>query len=299
MKNKTLVILAAGMGSRFGGLKQIEPVGPNGEIIADYSVYDAINAGFNKVVFVIKEEHLDYFKENITKNYENKIQVEFVFQSLDKIPNDVVLPDTREKMLGTGHALLVAKEKVNEPFIMINSDDFYGASAYKIAADFLDNNKDEYEYMSVNYPFYLATTENGKVNRGLVTLDGEYVKTVEECTMNYHDGKVLAINKKTDEEMIVEKDHPVSINFYAFKPSFFTFLEKDFNTFIYSEIDDTKEYFLTDVIRDHINNGDIKFRNALSTSRWLGVTYREDLANLKDNILKLIREGEYPEDLWK
>lgn len=299
MKEKTLVILAAGMGSRFGGLKQIEPVGPNGEIIADYSVYDAIRAGFTKVVFVIREEHLEYFKENITKKYEDKIKVLFAFQELDKVPSDVSVPPTREKMFGTTHALLCAKDLVSEPFVMINSDDFYGRSAYEIAANFLNNSNDSNEYLTVNYPICLASSKNGKVNRGVVKIENGYVIDIEESSITVTSDKVTAISKKTNEEKIITKDEPVTLNFFGFKTSIFKLLDEDFNEFIHGEITDTNECFLPMTIKKNIYNGNIKLKAELSTSRWLGVTYKEDLGELKENIKKLIESGEYPNELWR
>lgn len=298
MKDKTLVILAAGMGSRFGGLKQIEPVGPHGEIIADYSIYDAIRAGFTKVVFVIKEENYDYFKENITSKYGDQIKVEYAFQSLEKIPRDVILPSTRVKMLGTGHALLCAKEYINEEFVMINSDDFYGQSAYKIASEFLSDSTEDYEYMSVNYPFYLATSKNGKVNRGVVTIKDHYVINIDECSITPETDKIIAKSYKTNEEKEISKDQPVSLNFFAFKPSIFKILEREFNDFIHGYLDDNSEFFLTDVIKKSLLNKEIKIKSELSTSSWLGITYKEDLDELKNSLKEMINKGIYPEDLW-
>lgn len=299
MKEKTLVILAAGMGSRFGGLKQIEPVGPNGEIIADYSVFDAYRAGFSKVVFVIREENLDYFKENITKKYEGFMEVEFAFQGLDKIPGDVKLPVERTKMLGTGHALLCAKDYVNGPFVMINADDFYGKSAYFLAAKFLDENNDRYTYMTIDYPFYLARSENGKVNRGVVSTSNGYVTKIEESSIECLDDKIIATSFATNEKKEIPKDQAVSLNFFCLKPSIFKFLEKDFDLFIHGEITNSNEHFITDTIKKYLTNEEISFQEGISSSRWLGVTYKEDVDTLKRSIRKLIDEKEYPEKLWE
>ena len=298
MKEKTLVILAAGMGSRFGGLKQIEPVGPNKEIIADYSVYDAIRTGFTKVVFVIREEHFEYFKENITNKYADKIEVSFAFQELDRVPSDIIVPNTRRKMFGTTHALLCAKDLVNSPFVMINSDDFYGRSAYEIAADFLDNNDISNEYLAVNYPISLASSKNGKVNRGVVKVENGYVVDIDESVITVTNDKIIALSGKTGEEKKIFKDQPVSLNFFGFKESVFKLLEDDFNEFIHGEITDTNECFLPTTIKKNIYNGNVKLKAEVSSSRWLGVTYKEDLEELKQDIQKLIENGEYPDRLW-
>lgn len=299
MKEKTLVVLAAGMGSRFGGLKQIEPVGPNGEILADYSVYDAIRSGFTKVVFVIREEHLDYFKQNITNHYQGKIEVDFAFQALNKVPADVKVPATREKMWGTTHALLCAKDKVKSGFVMINGDDFYGLSSYQKAATFLDEVNDAYEYMTVNYPFCLASSENGKVNRGLVKAENGYVVNIDECVMEEIDGIIHALSYKTGEELIVDRTSPVSMNFFVFQNTVFELLEKDFNEFIHGEITEKNECFVPNTIKKYLSSGKIKFRAELAESKWLGITYKEDIDNVKEEILKLIEEGIYPNNLWE
>ena len=289
---KTLVVLAAGMGSRFGGLKQIEPVGPNGEIIADYSVYDAIKFGFTKVVFVIKHENLEYFKEHITKKYEDKIKVEFAFQSLEGLPN---IPATREKMLGTAHALLCAKDYVNEPFIMINLDDFYGQESFLLAASFLDNSKDDYEYLSVNYPFMVTSSKIGKVNRGLPIIDSNGLITdIEEV-----DNKVYATSKNTGEVKEIPRDMPVSMNFLVFKPTIFQFLERDLGLFLASTVNDSNELILTDVLKKCIHNKEITYKGITTTAKWFGVTYREDLPELQNTLKEMINDGKYPEKLWE
>ena len=294
---KTLVVLAAGMGSRFGGLKQIEPVGPNGEIIADYSVYDAIKFGFTKVVFVIKRENLEYFKEHITKKYEDKIKVEFAFQSLEGLPN---IPATREKMLGTAHALLCAKDYVNEPFIMINLDDFYGQESFLLAASFLDNSKDDYEYLSVNYPFMVTSSKIGKVNRGLPIIDSNGLITdIEECSIEEVDNKVYATSKNTGEVKEIPRDMPVSMNFLVFKPTIFQFLERDLGLFLASTVNDSNELILTDVLKKCIHNKEITYKGITTTAKWFGVTYREDLPELQNTLKEMINDGKYPEKLWE
>ena len=294
---KTLVILAAGMGSRFGGLKQIEPVGPSGEIIADYSVYDALQCGFTKVVFVIKKENLAYFKEHITKKFASKINVEFAFQSLADV-KDKVSP-TRVKMLGTAHALYCAKDVVNEPFVMINADDFYGRDSYLKASQFIEHSQDPYEYLAVNYPYINSTSKNGKVNRGVVSLKDDIITDIEECSIEKVKSKIYATSKNTGEVQEINPTDPVSMNFLVFKPTIFTFLQNDLATFLKTPITDTAELILTDTIKHCLQNKQITFRSITSNARWFGMTYREDIADLKETLQELIREGVYPEKLWE
>ncbi len=294
---KTLVILAAGMGTRFGGLKQIEPVGPNGEIIADYSVYDAIKAGFTKVIFVIKEENLTYFKEHITSKYQDKIKVLFAFQTWQNVPSFVHIPAKREKMLGTADALLSCEKLINEPFAMINADDFYGASAYQIASKFLEENSDPYTYLSVNYPFYLAKSEHGKVNRGVVNIKDGYIENIDECTIYEEENKIIAENKKTKERKVILKEQEVSLNFFVLKPSIFNLIKEEFKEFWQQPITMDNELILTDVLKKYIRNKQIKFKAASSLSNWLGVTYKEDLSIFKEKLNKLIEKGVYPREL--
>ena len=299
MKEKTLVVLAAGMGSRFGGLKQIEPVGPNGEIIADYSVYDAIRAGFTKVVFVIREENYSYFKENITKSFEDKIEVAFVFQKLEDVPSGVKIPEGREKMWGTTHAVLCAKDEVHTPFVMINGDDFYGTSAYFEAAKFLDAVDDENEYMTVNYPFYLASSKFGKVNRGLIVEKNGFVESIDESSIETMEDTIVATSYKTNEPKIISKEQPVSMNFFVFQPSVFTYLEEKFKDFIYGDLTLTSECFAPTCLLELIREGKIRMRAGLATSKWLGITYKEDVDGVKKEIENLIANGDYPTKLWE
>ena len=299
MKKITLVIMAAGMGSRFGGLKQIEPVGPNGEIIADYSVYDAIRAGFDKVIFIIRESNLEYFKENISSKFENKIKVEYAFQELNRIPKDVKLPENRIKMLGTGHALLCAKSLIDSDFVLINSDDFYGFDSYKIASKFFEESKDDLEYLSVNYPFNVTSSENGSVKRGVIfTKDGYMINNLE-CEISKNNGKYIAKELDSNNVFEIEENQAVSVNFFGLKKTFLKYLEEEFNEFIHGKIDEKNEFLLPTIIKKGIENNDYKVKCKISTSKWMGITYKEDLPKLKKDLQELIKKGEYPEKLWE
>ena len=299
MKKITLVIMAAGMGSRFGGLKQIEPVGPNGEIIADYSVYDAIRAGFDKVIFIIREENLEYFKEHISSKFENKIKVEYAFQELNRIPKDVKLPENRVKMLGTGHALLCAKSLIDSDFVLINSDDFYGFDSYKIASKFFEKSKDDLEYLSVNYPFNITSSENGAVKRGVIFTKDEYMINNLECEIFKNNGKYIAKELDSNNVFEIEETQAVSVNFFGLKKTFLKYLEKDFNEFIHGKIDEKNEFLLPTIIKKGIENNDYKVKCKVSNSKWMGITYKEDLPKLKKDLQELIKKGEYPEKLWE
>ena len=299
MKEPVLVIMAAGMGSRFGGLKQIEPVGPNGEIIADYSVYDAIRAGFDKVIFIIRESNLEYFKENISSKFENKIKVEYAFQELNRIPKDVKLPENRIKMLGTGHALLCAKSLIDSDFVLINSDDFYGFDSYKIASKFFEESKDDLEYLSVNYPFNITSSENGAVKRGVIFTKDEYMINNLECEISKNNGKYIAKELDSNNVFEIEENQAVSVNFFGLKKTFLKYLEEEFNEFIHGKIDEKNEFLLPTIIKKGIENNDYKVKCKISTSKWMGITYKEDLPKLKKDLQELIKKGEYPEKLWE
>lgn len=298
MKKLTLVIMAAGMGSRFGGLKQIEPVGPNGEIIADYSIFDAIRSGFDKVIFIIRREHLDYFKNNICSKYADKIEVDFAFQELSMIPSDVTLPVGREKMLGTAHALYCAKKMIDNDFVIINADDFYGLDSFKIAAEFLRNNTDIKECVSVNYPFIVTASKNGGVKRGVVITENGYFKDSVECEIDKTSTGYLAKPLNGTPEFMIAADQSVSVNFFGLRHSFLDVLDTEFAKFIHGPIDLKTEFLLPDVIRSAIKNDAIKMCAKVSSSTWMGMTYKEDLPDLKANIASLIVKGEYPEKLW-
>lgn len=299
MNNLTLVIMAAGMGSRFGGLKQIEPVGPNNEIIADYSVYDAIKAGFKKVIFIIRKENLKYFQENITKKYQDKIEVLFAFQELENIPNKIKLPKDRTKMLGTAHALYCAKDLIKGNFVLINSDDFYGFDSYNRAVDFFENSNDNYEYVSINYPYKITESKNGAVKRGVVVENNGFIEDIIESEIKKENDKLIARSLTNDKTFEINEDTLVSVNFFGIKKTFLRYLEEKFDDFIKRDIGLNDEFLIPNVIKEGIKEKRFKVISKKSKSKWMGVTYKEDLPELKIKIKELIKKGEYPENLWK
>ena len=241
MKDKTLLILAAGMGSRFGGLKQAEKFGPNGEYIIDYSIYDAIRCGFNKVVFIIKEENYDLFRETVGKRIEGHIKVEYVFQNNDNVPEKYKIPEDRIKPLGTAHAVLCAKNAVNEPFVMINSDDFYGYDAFKVASEYLDNGN-ENSIAIVGYNVENTITETGAVKRGIMKeLNGKLLEIVESSIEKQND-KIYATPLGTTNIKEISKDTKVSMNMITFLPDIFGFIEKNFEGFLKNSNLEKDEY---------------------------------------------------------
>lgn len=298
----TLVILAAGMGSRFGGLKQIEPLGPNGEFIIDYSVYDAIKAGFTKIVFLIKEENYDIFKETIGARVEPHIKVEYCFQKNDNLPEGYTLPEDRVKPLGTAHAILCCREKVNEPFIIINADDFYGRDAFEKGAEFLKSIKDEkpYPYGMIAYLVKNTITENGAVKRGVCEIDGDVLNKITESSVERIDGKIIAKPLSGSEPFEVAEDDTVSMNMLLFTPSIFDYIESHFKEFLDSNKDNLEkcEYLIPDVLFDTIKEGYATAKVIKTTSAWYGVTYKEDAEGVKKALKKLVDENVYPNHLW-
>ena len=295
----TLVIMAAGMGSRFGGLKQIEPVGPNGEFIIDYSIYDAIKAGFNKVVFIIKEENYDIFKETIGKRIEGKIDVEYVFQNIKNVPDGVHLPDDRVKPLGTGHAILSCKGIVNESFAVINSDDFYGYDAYIKAANFLKENTND--YAMIGYLIGNTLTVNGSVKRGYCESKDGYLTNLIESSV-YREGDRIKVDPLDGREGFYAKDNDlVSMNMFCFKPDMINYLDTHFKEFFEKNKDnlDKCEYLIPDVVFERIERDNLRVRVIDTSSKWMGVTYKEDKEELVNYINELIQKGEYPSNLYK
>lgn len=294
---KTLVILAAGMGSRFGGLKQIEPVGLNGEILADYSVYDAIRNGFDNVIFIIQKENEEYFTKNIIAKYKDKIKVKLVFQDLSKVPSDVKIPSDAKKTLGTAHALYCAKEFIDGDFLIINSDDFYGRESFELAANFMNQNKCENEYLSVNYPVY-KTMNYEKVKRGVIIENDGFINLIIESEISKDNDKYIAKSLFDDQVIEIPKDALVSVNFFVFKKSFLDYLSIKFDKYIHSKDFLNKEFILSEVLKTGLLDNAFKIKSVLSNGVWIGMTYREDLESVKMDIEKLIRKKEYPRKLW-
>lgn len=296
-KDITLVVLAGGMGSRFGGLKQIEPVGPNGEFIIDYSVYDAIEAGFNKVVFIIKKELYEDFVETIGKRVEPYVKVEYAFQELDKVPEYVNIPDTRQKPLGTAHALYCAKELVNENFAIISADDFYGSDAFKKAADYLKNNDN---FCVIGYKIGDTLSETGEVKRGVCMEQDGYLTGVIESTVSKENEIITCTPLDGRDTFTVEKDHPVSMIMFGLNPKIFEAIDARMPEFFKQNENnmDTCEMLLPDILDEMIKNNEVKIRVIPTESKWYGVTYRDDLKLLKNSIQNLIDTGEYDNKLW-
>ena len=293
---KTLLVLAAGMGSRFGGLKQIEPVGPNGEFIIDYSIFDAVRAGFDKVIFIIKEENFDVFKETIGKRIEGHVEVDYVFQNLDNVPSNFTIPSERVKPLGTAHAILCCKDKVEGQFAIINSDDFYGAEGYQDVANFMNIN-----HTDIGIVGYNAATElspNGPVKRGVIINIGDEIHDLIESKLTLENDVIVARSLNTEEEVPVTQDSKVSMNLMAFPEGFMDYIEKNFTDFLEKQNLLTDEYLIPDVVRKFIKDGN-KVHMIPTISVWKGITYREDKDELVKYIASLIDKGVYNKDsLW-
>jgi len=290
------------MGSRFGGLKQIEPMGPSGEFIIDYSIFDAIKAGFTKVVFLIKEENYQIFKDTIGKRVEPYIPVDYCFQKNDNI-TCVELPESRTKPYGTAHAILCCKDKINEDFAMINADDFYGRDAFIKAYDFLVNveNSDKQEYGIVSYQVKNTLTEHGFVKRGVCfTKDGKLTNLVES-EVGRLDDKIMARPLNGDKEFEVRDDDTVSMNLLLFRPSIFNYIEKKIPVFFEENKDklDICEFLIPDILSDAIKEGYADVSVIATTATWYGVTYKEEADSVRKSIKALVDNNEYNNPLWK
>ena len=290
MGKATLVVMAAGMGSRFGGLKQIEPIGPGGEALLDFSVYDAKRAGFDKVVFIIKKQIEDDFKSIVGSRVEKQgIDIEYVFQETYMLPEGYECPETRQKPWGTGHAILCCKGVVNEPFVVVNADDFYGASAYKSMYDFLMNNE-ENNYCMVGYRLGNTVTENGTVSRGVCEIENGLLKAIAEHTKIAPNG----LSTTADGEVQLSLDTVVSMNMWGFTPDIFTHLEEGFTAFLEKNINSEKGEYLLPFLVDDLIKADKKKVVALTTEdKWYGVTYKEDKEPVVQAIKALCDAGLY------
>ena len=301
----TLIIMAAGMGSRYGGLKQLDPLGPGGEFLLDYSIYDAIKAGFTKVVFVIKKENLELFRETVGERIEKAIKVEYAFQTIEDIPENGTIPEGRVKPWGTAHAVYCCRKYVDEPFAVINSDDFYGAEAFKCLADYLGKtqaNDNIHRYSMAAYMLKNTLTENGSVSRGVcLDKDGDLTSITEHTKIErLSDGKLINTDENGKIEELDENLH-VSMNCWGFTPEFFGTLEKglkDFFEINKGEKLNKAEYYLLTAVQDEIDAGTATVKLLETDAKWFGVTYKEDRPKVVEAIRKLIADGVYPEKLW-
>ncbi|MBE6732468.1 MAG: nucleotidyltransferase [Ruminococcaceae bacterium] len=286
--NATLVVMAAGMGSRFGGLKQVEPVGPNGEAILDFSVYDAKKAGFNKVVFIIKEAIEKEFKELVGKRIEKQIDVEYAFQETYKLPDGFACPKDREKPWGTAHAVWCAKDKVHTPFAVINADDYYGPDAFKKIYEHLKQQSKD--YCMVGFRLVNTLTENGSVSRGVCTIENNKLLGVVERT------KIIDCKYTEDGENWIElpADTVVSMNMWGFSTDIFSYIDRDLKEFLGEKINVPKsEFYLPSVVSKLITTGEKAVEVLIAEDKWYGVTYKEDKESVVAAIKEKINNGEY------
>lgn len=301
MNKPTLLILAAGIGSRYGGLKQLDKVGPSGEAIIDYSIYDAIQAGFGKVVFVIRKSIESDFKEFIGNKLDGKIEVEYAYQELDKLPEGIKGNPDRQKPYGTGHAVLMAAENIKENFAVINADDFYGREAYAtISKYFKELDAETNDNCMVGYQLKNTLSDHGYVSRGQCSSDEQsFLKDVVERTHIERKEDKILFESETGESVELDENTLVSMNFWGFTPKFFGQLKTRFTKFIEENKNELKaEFYIPTAVNEMIEEGIAKTKVLESDASWFGVTYQEDRPIVVESIRKLIRAGKYPESLW-
>ncbi|HHW82154.1 MAG TPA: nucleotidyltransferase [Bacteroidales bacterium] len=297
----TLLVLAAGLGSRYGGLKQLDGLGPNSETIMDYSIYDAVKAGFGKVVFVIRETFEEEFREKVAKKYEHLISIEIVFQELDNLPEGFELNPDRVKPWGTNHALMMGKSVINEPFAVINADDFYGRKSYEVMASFLTQLEgSKNKYCMVGYRVGNTLSESGAVARGVCETDEKSNLTgiVERTQIKRIDG-VVKFKDENDEWISIPDNKPVSMNMFGFTPDYFEYSDQFFVDFLKKNEEELKaEFFIPTLVNDLIVDGKIEMRVLDTTAQWFGVTYIEDRPVVVSKLKELVDKGEYPSPLF-
>ena len=298
-KNKlALLVLAAGIGSRYGGIKQIDGFGPSGETIMDYSLYDAVRAGFTKVVFIVRQEILEIVKEKFLPKLKGKVEVEFVVQALDSVVPPQYKNSDRVKPWGTGHAMLCARDVIHEPFVAINADDFYGKDAFASVADFFSKEKSGTHAM-VGFELKNVLSEHGSVSRGVGEKDAQgFLKTVvERTTVVIENGKIISKEPEGDREL--SPDAPTSMNFWGFQPQIFDLAASMFDEFLQKNNQNLKsEFYIPLIVNETIHNGLGKVKVLGGGNVWFGVTYKEDKEEVSSKIKALIKKGEYPEKLW-
>ena len=304
MVKPTLLVLAAGMGSRYGSLKQMDGVGPNNEAIIDYSIYDAIRAGFGKVVFVIRHSFADAFTAIFNKErFGGKIEVEVVYQELDYLPEGFSVPEGREKPWGTNHALLMAAKAIKEPFAVINADDFYGADAYKVIGEYLSKMGEESNhYCMVGYAVNKTLSENGTVSRGVCSINEDgFLTSIVERTKIERNAEGTIVFHDLGEDEALEEETPVSMNLFGFTPDYFAYSEEYFKEFLSSpevQANLKAEFFIPLMVNKLVGEGTSKLKVLSTTANWFGVTYQADKPQLVAKIEELIAEGVYPRNLW-
>jgi NDP-sugar pyrophosphorylase family protein len=298
-----LVVMAAGMGSRYGGIKQIEPVGPSGEAIIDYSIYDAVQAGFSEVVFIIRKAIEEDFKKYIGSRFSDKIKVTYCFQQLESaLPEGFIIPEGRDKPWGTGQAVLCAKDTVTAPFVVINADDFYGSDSFRKTAEFLSTvSNDSTDFAMAGYPILNTLSDFGSVSRGICTADkNDFLTSIEEhVKISNEDGTIISRQPNENPRELTGKE-TVSMNFWCLTPVVFEYLEKYFKEFLLEKGQELKsEIYLPIVLGEMTDKGDSTVKVIKTDSQWFGVTYKEDKPLVQENVKKLIDEGKYPTPLWK
>ena len=294
----TLLILAAGMASRYGSMKQIQGFGPGGETIMDYSIYDAIRAGFGKVVFIIRKEFADDFEEIFEPKLKDRIAIDYVYQDINAFTEGFVIPEERKKPWGTAHAVLCAQDAIQEPFAVINADDFYGKDAFEKAYDFLTTQCTEKIYSIIGYDLLKTLSDHGTVNRGVcqVDEDGNLTSIAERLNIGIVDGKIICDDDQQPKEL--KRNTNVSMNFWCFHPSIFPYTLKLFKQFLAEDIDKPKSEFFIPIVADQFikEGGAVKIIS--TSSQWFGVTYKEDAPSVEKSLNALVSDGEYPDRLW-
>lgn len=298
MSKPTLVILAAGMASRYGSMKQVAGFGPSGETIMDYSIFDAIRAGFGKIVFIIREQFEENFRSIFDPKLKGKVETEYVFQELDKYTGSFNLPEGRTKPWGTAHAVLCAREVVNGPFAVINADDFYGRDSFEKAAAFLNSDCSAHNYAIVAYDLTSTLSDHGTVNRGVCLLDekGHLAGIVERINIGKEEGMIVVGDGLEPKELT--SDTRVSMNFWCFDVSFFDYTEKLFHSFLGEHGKEPKSEFFIPIVADQFIKEGGRIELLKTTGNWFGVTYKEDAPFVQKSIDSLISSGEYPSSLW-
>ena len=295
----TLLILAAGMGSRYGGIKQMDAFGPNGETIIDYSIYDAIRSGFGKVVFIIRESFAEEFKNQFETKLSGKIETEYVMQEMDSYIENFEFTGERTKPWGTAHAVLCAKDVIHEPFAVINADDYYGTDAFEKAAKFLQEEVSSKKYCVIGYELSKTISENGSVSRGVCEVDFEHnlVGIHERTKIFPEDGKIFYVEDAL--KVPLPPDTPVSMNFWGFDQHAFDYIQKSFIKFLQENADNLKaEFYIPTFVDSYIKEDKGKIKVIPTSAQWFGVTYKEDAPNVKESIQALIKKGVYPAELF-